>query len=183
MQNYVGNEITNTNFLKGQFSITGTDHFLYGNNLQGTINPVGTETLNDNSYYLSSSPEFWNITDNWPSIGIPNVINTGSIPARERYLEMISGISTIIKTTDHINIYPNPCSSGRFYINFGKNKLNRVIVRIFDQTGSEIQSKVYNNNSDFIINMDITNQPPGIYILNIEMDNNNYFTKKLILIR
>lgn len=181
-QNYVGNEITNTDFFKGQFSTTGTDHFLYGNNIRGTINPVGTETLNDNSYYLLSSPDFWNISDNWPSIGIPNVINTGSIPARERYLEMISGISKINKTQEYINIYPNPCSSGRLYFDLGKNNFNKVVVRLFDQIGSEIQSRVYNNNSEYVLSLDLFDQPKGVYLLNIEVDNNNYKTKKLILI-
>jgi hypothetical protein len=94
-QSFVGNEITGTGysfpFSYGAYTITGNGHIQYGNNRNGSIIPSGTTTLSDSSYYLSAHPFFWNITANWPDIGISNTINTGSIPAKNRYL---SGIYT-----------------------------------------------------------------------------------------
>lgn len=84
-QNIVGNEVTNNGFAMGNYTITGSGHFQYGNNVKGTIIPSGTTTLDDESYYYTSKPPFWNVTMNWPTIGIPNTINTGTIQAKLRY--------------------------------------------------------------------------------------------------
>ncbi len=92
-QNIVGNEVTNTNSQKGNYLLAGKNHFTYGNNIKGIIQPGGTEALNDSSYYLFSKPYFWNIIGTWPSIGIPNLINTGTNPAYERYFSGSSKIS------------------------------------------------------------------------------------------
>src|SRR5262249_39522537 len=82
--NFVGNEITNTGILKGLYLVSGTDNFLYGNNRQGTIDPAGTDSLPDVSYFYSSLPDFWTGIP-YPPIGIPNVISSNSIPAKDRY--------------------------------------------------------------------------------------------------
>lgn len=84
-QNFVGNEITNTAVLHGNYYTQyGTGHFEHGNNVKGTVMPAGTSVLTDSTYYFNSKPAFWNNTA-WPSIGIPNAINTGSNPAQQRY--------------------------------------------------------------------------------------------------
>ena len=85
-QNIIGNEVTNTSFLKGQYSIGGRNQFTYGNNVRGVIKPTGTQNLADKSYYLQGQPYFWNITAPWASIGTPNKLSSGTNPARERYL-------------------------------------------------------------------------------------------------
>ncbi|MBN1339500.1 MAG: hypothetical protein JXA03_09260 [Bacteroidales bacterium] len=84
-QNFVGNEVTNTQAFMGQYSLAGSDHFEYGNNIKGTIIPSGTGALADQSYYYSSKPPFWDVNMNWPNIGVPNPINTGTIQAKLRY--------------------------------------------------------------------------------------------------
>ncbi len=88
-QNFVGNEITGTGstwpFLHGAYSINGSGHIQYGNNQNGIIIPAGTTTLNENSYYLDTGPVYWSVSQTWPDIGIPNTLNTGTIPAKERY--------------------------------------------------------------------------------------------------
>ena len=84
---YVGNEVTNTDFFfYGQYTLIGADHFQYGNNIKGTITPGGTSSLLDSSYYLPGKPDFWGISDPWPSIGYPNAIEEFTIPAEVRYL-------------------------------------------------------------------------------------------------
>jgi len=78
-QNVVGNEVT-----KGNYIIKGKQ-FTYDNNIKGTIQPPGTKVLNDVCYYLTGKPYFWNINSNWPTIGGSNTLNSGTIPAKERY--------------------------------------------------------------------------------------------------
>ena len=107
-QNFVGNEITNSGFFKGNYSI-GSGQFAFGNNVRGTINPTGTLSLGDKSYYLQQTPYYWNILNSWPSIGVPAIISSGSNPARDRYLSANSKIncfspSAIIATASETNI-------------------------------------------------------------------------------
>lgn len=84
-QNIVGNEVTSTTLFQGFYVLSGTDHFTHGNNIKGTINPSGTNSLPDISYFFTQTPSFWNISAPFPPIGIPNTINSQSIPAKERY--------------------------------------------------------------------------------------------------
>ena len=81
---FVGNEVTAApSLFYGLYVLTGTGNFTYGNNVNGTPQPSGTTSLPDNSYYTTSAPSF--ISGTWPSIGYPNTINSGSIPAETRY--------------------------------------------------------------------------------------------------
>lgn len=180
-QNFVGNEITNTNTFMGQYTLNGEDHFTYANNVRGTINPAGTDDLTDNSYYLTSAPSFWNISGNWPSIGTPIALNSGSIPAKERYIDMISGVKEILNEPENIKIYPNPVINGKFMVFLGKNNFNKVNIRIYNSSGSELFLKSYTNylNTTLLVETDLG---PGIYYINIDTDNVLYSSKKLIII-
>ncbi|MCH2045343.1 MAG: hypothetical protein MK212_14600 [Saprospiraceae bacterium] len=86
-QNYLGNEITFTGsgLGLGLYLLLGTDHFEYGNNHQGTIKPSGTTALADVSYTYDSKPDFLRPA-HFGKIGTPNTINSGTIPAYERYI-------------------------------------------------------------------------------------------------
>jgi hypothetical protein len=86
-QHIVGNDVdyTGISFIGGPYSITGTNHIQHGNNIEGTIQPPGTNSLADTTYYLEGEPVFWDISDGWPSLGIPNPLLTGSNPARTRW--------------------------------------------------------------------------------------------------
>lgn len=81
--NVVGNEVTAA-FI-GQDTLTGNGNLEYGTNIRGTIKPVGTSTLPESSYYYSSTPAFWNVASSWPPIGVPNTVNSGTIPALQRF--------------------------------------------------------------------------------------------------
>lgn len=86
-EHIVGNDVTYNGFLLGPYTITGTGHIEHGNNIDGTIKPPGTNTLPDTSYYLTAEPEFWDLPDSWPSLGIPNTLGAGTIPAKSRWDE------------------------------------------------------------------------------------------------
>lgn len=94
-QHIVGNDVdyNGISFIGGPYSITGTNHIQHGNNIEGTIRPPGTNTLADTSYYLAEEPVFWDISDGWPSLGIPNPLMAGSNPARTRWFS--SGTKTV----------------------------------------------------------------------------------------
>ena len=85
-QNVVGNEVTDHDYQKGNYSLQPTHHFTYDNNINGVIQPPGTNELNDKSYYLSNKPYFWDLSISWPSIGGSNALNSGTVPARQRYI-------------------------------------------------------------------------------------------------
>ncbi|MES2851109.1 MAG: glycosyl hydrolase family 28-related protein, partial [Bacteroidota bacterium] len=83
--NIIGNEITGTGLLKGNYYVQGNGNFEYGNNKNDTIRPAGTTMLTQRSLFRSSTPSYWNIGSLWPSIGMPNRLNSGSIPAYQRF--------------------------------------------------------------------------------------------------
>ncbi len=82
-QNFIGNEITNSGFLLGMYNLSGTNHFEFANNHNGTIKPSGTSALLDTSYYLQTQPYFWDYntssnpttstTSTTPTTPFPNI--------------------------------------------------------------------------------------------------------------
>jgi hypothetical protein len=117
-QNFVGNEIPNTSspYSVVNYTIQGTGHFVYGNNNKGTIAPSGTSYLPDTSYYFGQRPAEIPL-NMWASIGTPNVMNSGSIPATYFYNNGQLFANACGYTTDlsvhkpepeEIDIYPNP---------------------------------------------------------------------------
>lgn len=90
-QNFIGNEITGTGLGQGNYLLSGTDHFEYGNNDNGLIVPAGTTNLSDTSYFYLEQPAF--LTGMLPLIGAPNSPGSKSIAARDRYLA--NGIVTV----------------------------------------------------------------------------------------
>lgn len=84
-QNFVGNEITNS-FPYGFYTLTGQDHFEYGNNDGGNAIPSGTSNLTDHSYYYTERPWFLESAIAYPGIGYPNSLSQFNNPAKERWL-------------------------------------------------------------------------------------------------
>jgi hypothetical protein len=142
-QNFIGNEVPNTGFLMGNYILAGTEHFEYGNNIRGTITPAGTNNLPDSSYYLNDKPFFW-AAQPFPSIGSPNVLNSGSIPAKDRFAAGKYSVcsSEIITTMDQqqgmkgFKIYPVPALN-KLTVEFPMGSY-RILIR--DAIGREIFS-------------------------------------------
>jgi len=118
-QNLIGNEITNTTlpYSMVNYTIKGNGHFIYGNNNKGIIDPQGSNTLADSSYYYAKRPEFVPHSE-WAGIGTPNVPESASIPALDRYMakdifsnacgNQATTIDRISIAADDLLIYPNP---------------------------------------------------------------------------
>ena len=87
-QNIVGNEITNellpSPYSLFNYNILGTGHFLYANNKLGTIDPVGTDSLQDITYAYSTLPEFLP-SNQLGKIGVPQAMEEYTIPAYDRH--------------------------------------------------------------------------------------------------
>jgi len=191
-QNIVGNEITGVGytfpFNHGAYTITGTGHLQHGNNDNGTIVPSGTNVLNDNSYFITAQPSFWNITSVWPSIGAPNSPSSGDIPAHVRYFagqytdcnDITTTTENVTQNTSDLKVFPNPFKDG-IHIQTGEIE-GDILVRLYDIMGRLIQSQQFDN----VLENDILSFPirsefeRGMYFLSIE---NKTRTKSIILIK
>ncbi|MFK5854929.1 MAG: glycosyl hydrolase family 28-related protein [Bacteroidota bacterium] len=180
-QNFVGSEVTNTEFLHGLYILTGDNQFEYGNNIKGDIIPTGTTDLNDSSYYLSEPPNFWIETIDWPSIGIPNILNDGTIPAKIRY--EFGGSITVcpdsIITSAHfekvdrygsIEVWPNPASN-LINVKLPFEYNGKVTIKLTNTLGNvllSINSEIINSSSLTVL---LVGVPTGIYVLKVNTDN------------
>ncbi len=135
-QNFVGNEVTNTGFTLGNYILNGSGHFAHGNNIKGTIQPTGTGTLNDLGYYYSAAPMYWVNAGTWPTIGIPNTLNSGTIPAKIRYTggSAIASCVPLItsnqnQTTDVLSfdVFPNP-TSNEIWVRLNSEQNNSITI-------------------------------------------------------
>ncbi len=170
--NFVGNEVPNTGFLMGNYSLAGTGHFEFGNGIRGTLTPPGTSPLSDSSYYLQGPPSFWT-SNTFPSVGIPNIIGSGSIPAKDRFISGVNLTScntyfnTGIELIDYpgFEIFPNPSSGEiKLYQQYPQNDFE-IILKDFN--GKNILRKKYlGSDSNQIINIPESSSG-GIYLLEI----------------
>jgi hypothetical protein len=182
--NFVGNETTNTSIAMGNYLLYGSGHFEYANNIKGIITPPGATTLPDSSYYLSWYPPFWTTTI-FPTIGIPNLLNSGNNPAFDRYGSganftvcednFVIGVDKINAT--RINVYPNP-TTGEFIIEFPFNSSGFIYVK--DINGKIIQSeKIFSNKQQIKLNHNLSG---GIYFVEVVTDE-GVFVNKIQLIK
>jgi len=184
-QNFIGNEVTNTGFSMGLYIISGTGHFQHGNNVKGTIYATGTNSLTDTSYYYSSIPSFLQSINNWPSIGIPNTISSGSIPAKERYLSSVfttcsSTISTGLnenKIVELLQPFPNP-TKGIISIGDSNNMNMPVQLAIYDYFGNIVGDYTLTSTTRTI---DLSGYSKGIYIIKAYNGRNVYRPLKLVV--
>ena len=169
-QHFIGNEITNDSlgapFNSLNYFIQGSNHILCGNNYLGNIDPLGTDSLSILSYAYSSIPSF--IPNNqWAAIGPPNILNSFSIPAKDRFIfNAIFGNScgenltqVNINDQNNIKIYPNPFTNE---LNIFGNKIKKIMI--YDSFGR----LVYDQQNNFTINN--INWKKGIYLVNIKGD-------------
>jgi hypothetical protein len=191
-QNYIGNEVTASNYPYGQYILSGEDQFQYSNNINGTIIPPGTEFLNDESYFLTGSPDFWTENLVWPSIGYPNELGEGSVPAKDRYLSDIvpvfcPGDTNLTYKTEYqedasrMKLFPNP-ANGRFtvYIQSGDE---RIEFRLISLTGQCVDMfSTVSGNSGAGISIELKNHPqPGMYFLEAKSESGRKSVQRIVL--
>jgi hypothetical protein len=123
-QHFIGNVTTNSSLFKGLFSLQGSGHFLFGNQILGNAQPPGTTQLTDSSYYLTSLPSFWQLGYPWPAHGYPNPPNAYQCPAAWRTNQSIGAIcndsagmpppltQSVHSHNPNLSLpWPNPCEA------------------------------------------------------------------------
>lgn len=164
-QNFIGNEITNSGFLMGNYFLSGNDHFEYGNNIKGNIIPADTKDVSLKSLYLENKLEYYN--EDWPPIGLPNKIEANKIEAENsninNYLTACDYILSYIKTDfNEINIfvYPNPIYNSDMISIKMEKKIGEI--KIYDLLGNVLHDSFYEND---IIEIDISQYHKGLYFI------------------
>ncbi len=163
----------------GNYSLSVSDHFEYGNNHKGSCEPSGTTDLSEYSLYLENAPCYFYEEFQWPGIGYPNTLEQYSIPAMERYQNNVMAFDTcetIISLLDEVHkevslFYPNPCTDELFF----DNAEDVSDVQIFDESVKLIADFKVNDSK---INFNI---PSGFYIIKIRYRNGNLLYRKLIV--
>lgn len=176
-QNFIGNEITNSNFLMGNYFLSGNDHFEFGNNIKGKVTPENTDYITLESLYLLQKLDYYNV-NNWPPIGLPRKLNEFNTEAENSNInEFLTSCdyklssSEALSHNNSIHIYPNPLIHTDLLNVSTANNFNRIVI--FDLTGNEIFTS-YSNYNKFQI--DISEFIKGIYFINI-----NGNVKKIII--
>ncbi len=167
-QNFIGNEITNSNFLMGNYFLSGSDHFEFGNNIKGKVTPVNTDYITLESLYILQKLDYYN-ENNWPPIGLPRKLNEFNTEAENSNInEFLTSCdyklssSEALSHNNSIHIYPNPLIHTDLLNVSTANNFNRIVI--FDLTGNEIFTS-YSNYNKFQI--DISEFIKGIYFINI----------------
>lgn len=174
---FLGNECTNTGAGLGNYLIFGTGHNQYANKIKGVLTPANTSNITDNSLYLQAGQAplcYVNGLYNWPVIGLPNVYNTGTNPAKSRALQnkwavcaacatatITAGINEeSLKTDAAILVYPNPVNDKLLHI---KTQLPYSAALVYDARGKIILAEFIKQDT-----LNVQNLPKGLYILELK---------------
>lgn len=182
--NIVGNEVSmNAGFL-GQYIITGSNHYEYGNNIKGVNMPANTSNLTTNSLFYSGPPPYWNYNISWPAIGYPNILESNENPAKLRYesggalslcdCDTISSSGTGVEAYQQKNLefYPNPASD---VISLKTTKLQQARLHIYSISGKLLLNKPVQEQQ----RVDVSRLEAGIYLIKVFSENNVYQAKLL----
>lgn len=184
-QNLVGNEIPNTSFPYNivNYTILGTGHLVHGNNNKGTIDPAGTGNLPDSTYAYTQRPAFVPVNE-WAKIGTPNVMGSGSIPAKDRWdsgdifggacvVPTVGVISIEKETEDEITIFPNPVKEHLTV----KSEFLIEKVEVQDLNGKLVKSIAVNAFSATISTHEF---PKGMYLLLLRNKEGKVYSTKIV---
>jgi len=80
---------------------------------------------------------------------------------------------------EETKVYPNP-TLGLFNVSFDKETLSKAkLIRIYNLNGQLVLEQPIEKEKD-VYEIDIQNQPKGLYLVSIELFNKKYLIKKLI---
>lgn len=162
----VGLEITGTGGFLGQYVIAGNGHLQHANKVQSVLTPSNNTPLTENSLYLNGSQRplcFTNGLHNWPVIGPPNVYNSGSNAARDRFMLGQMAICACTNLVTHLEeeqkngnlLYPNPVS-GLIKLKTGETV---VWMKIYSLDGKKVIETEQNNE------INVSSLQKGVYLL------------------
>ena len=81
---------------------------------------------------------------------------------------------------EELNIYPNP-NSGQFSLEFTLSESGTTTISLYDLEGNEVmKEKLKDFSGSYSKQFDLSDQPKGVYVLQIKQNDNQYY-KKIIL--
>lgn len=175
---YAGNEVTNTQTLKGNYLLNGNGHFQHGNNIKSVITPANTGNLPEVSLYLQSAPGYWPGKNSFPGVGAPAPYNQISLAAKDRVattkIDCIRNpvyVSVRKLNTQPISfdVYPNPFTHQLTI----KAKGNDISYKMYSATGKIILEGTQ------ATTIDTRTLPAGIYIIQLTTSEGSV-TQKLV---
>jgi len=138
-QNFVGNQVTSTASLKGNFSLAGTNHFISGNTVKGTINAAGTGEPVAASLYNCTFSSFYSTYSSVPPIKTTNWQESKPL-IEAQYNFQNKGMNAVVTSVGNAelsggnveteSVYPNPFRN-EIYVKGGDHKH----FRIYDSQG------------------------------------------------
>jgi hypothetical protein len=184
-QNFIGNQVTNTSFLMGFYTLEGRNHFEFGNTKQGRVLPTGTQEPNDSTMFAYGFNSFYKYfsaippikTSNWQS-KMPLIeanfryqeLNKKAVCTNIRYDESVSEPS---QSKLNFVVYPNPFTDKLHLQN--NSDVEAFRIAIYDVLGRLVFSEFLNGMDN---NLNINMIDAGIYILRI--DGKEIFEFKLL---
>lgn len=180
--NFIGNEITNSGFLLGNFATSGNGHFSFGNNKQGTVTPVNTQNVTIQSLYNPIISDFYQYESAFPPIGYPNTLNQHKTYSEFQVINNLSLCDTYlfnsikeISAENQIMMYPNPTAS---WVTIQNEDVEIESIRVVSQSGQEVFFKTGNSKS---ISFSVANLSKGMYFVEITDVNLKVELKKLVV--
>ncbi|MCH2215687.1 MAG: endonuclease/exonuclease/phosphatase family protein [Flavobacteriales bacterium] len=82
------------------------------------------------------------------------------------------------RLTENVNLFPNPANRSVFLSGLSKGGVMKI--QIINQLGQIVLEKTLSNYGD-TIELDLGNQPKGLYLINGTLSSGNTFLKKLVL--
>lgn len=173
-QLFVGNDITNTGFLLGNWILAGSGHHLRGNRVRGALQPAASSVPQQPSLYRTPPPPYWDGAGDWPSIGAPAAYGTGGNPARDRTVgtprtdcgspEVATSVQvTPVATEAHVRVHPNP-TRGRVVLHAGSSMLAHRSHRVLGMSGGIMRA----GRTDAAGGVDLHGLPAGTYLLMLD---------------
>ena len=174
-QVFIGNEITSNSFLLGFYALEGEGHFEFGNNVKGNIIPENTSAPGSSSLYLTTAPDFFQEMEmGFSSIGLPNGLNAGSIPALEHFTEgdlarcevkEVDIVNTVANSNPVGNwqVFPNPATKF-IWIKEPESVTSDLSISIANLTGQMVLSE----KTSLGAMVDLSSLQPGVYFLILE---------------
>ena len=141
------------------------------------INSVsGTQyTVTDPAYSVYKDIAKWRVETLWSIVCIPSKDHTATAYSTSRSNMASKETSGVADQEFHdlFSLYPNP-TAGKITLVMKKQDKPEIGVRIYNYTGELILEKqIVDRSSTF----DFSDQPAGIYFLQVESDKKSYFTK------
>lgn len=142
-------------------------------NPNGKSLTLGRDTVGEVYQPQNSSFVYFGHDTNWYAINdLPMISLSFRNGTGARYTRrcITVGIEVELDNMPEITIYPNP-SNGTFTL---ENATSIQTLEIYDANGQKVQVELFNNQ------LDLTDQPKGIYLLRVLLESGELVSKKLM---